>query len=165
MDIYLIRHGDSVELDYEIAIDGNRYLTPQGRNKTAEAAERLKELKTEFDVILTSPLVRAVQTAEITASVLGYKGEIKTASELTPGSSFQKFLQLIKRNSSFKTIACFGHSPDVNVFCSGLLKSNAKDTKIDFKKSSVCKIDYDIKNESGNLIWFLNADKMELIKI
>jgi phosphohistidine phosphatase len=165
MDIYLIRHGKAVDLNNEIVEEGYRYLSPEGRDLSYEVAKKLKDLKTGFDLIISSPLVRAVQTAEIFASVLNHKGEMKTAIELVGGISFTRFMQLIKRNSHFKSIAFFGHSPDVNHFSVNLIKEHSvPELKINFKNCSVCKIQYNIKSEEGKFAWFLRSDTMELMR-
>ncbi len=165
MDIYLIRHGIPAELDNEIGEEGFRYLTIAGRNHCKVVAHKLKELKAEFDVMISSPLVRAVQTAETFAAIMKYNGEIRTAIELIGGSSFSRFLQLLKRNSHFKSIAFFGHAPDVNIYSLAMLnEQNIKDLNINFKNASVCKINYDINSEKGKFEWFLNSENMKLIK-
>jgi phosphohistidine phosphatase len=164
MDIYLIRHGAAVDLDNEIVEEGFRYLNNEGRRQAAEVAHELKKLKTKFDIIFCSPLVRAVQTAEIFAGVLNHKGEIKTTIELIGGHSPTKFRHLIHRNTHFKSIACIGHAPDVYHFGVGLINNNDKKPKIHFHNSSVLKIDYDTVNESGKFIYFLESDTMKFIK-
>jgi phosphohistidine phosphatase len=166
MEIYLIRHAAAVDLDNEIVEEGFRYLNPDGRKKSAEVAKKLKELKTKFDVIFCSPLVRAVQTAEIFASVLRYKGEVKTVIELIGGHAPSKFRNLIHRNNHYKRIAFIGHVPDVYHFAVNLLKNNNnefKEPKFHFHNCSVFKIDYDHKNETGKLVYFLDSNKMEII--
>ena len=165
MDIYLIRHGVAVELDSEIAEEGFRYLTIAGRNHCKVVAHKLKEMKAEFDIMISSPLVRAVQTAETFAAIMKYTGEIKTAIELIGGSSYSRFLQLINRNTHYKSIAFFGHAPDVNAFSLGLIKDmNIKDLKINFKNASVCKISFDTKSGEGKFEWFLNSENMQVVK-
>ena len=69
MELYIVRHGAAAELDSEISEEGYRYLTIHGRNHCKIVAQRLKDMKVSFDAIISSPLVRAVQTAEIFASV------------------------------------------------------------------------------------------------
>ena len=163
MELYIVRHGAAAELDSEISEEGYRYLTIHGRNHCKIVAQRLKDMKVSFDAIISSPLVRAVQTAEIFASVLKHGGEIRTANELISGSSFSRFLQLIKRNSHHNSIGIFGHAPDVNTYTLNLIKSsNFKDLKINFKNASVCKVEYDLDNEAGKFIWFLNSENMKL---
>ncbi|MCI0448432.1 MAG: phosphohistidine phosphatase SixA [Chlorobi bacterium] len=163
MELYIIRHGAAAELDSEIAEEGYRYLTIHGRNHCKIVAQRLKDMKVSFDVIFSSPLVRAVQTAEIFASVLKYDHDIKTAIELVSGNSFNRFLQLIKRNSHHNSVGIFAHAPDVNTITLNLIKStDVKDLKINFKNVSVCKIEYDIEKDIGRFIWFLNSENMKL---
>jgi len=163
MDVYLIRHGAAVDLDNEIVEEGFRYLNNEGRKQTEEVALALKKLKTKFDIIFCSPLVRAVQTAEIFAGVLNHKGEIKTTIELIGGHSPTKFRHLIHRNSHFKSIACIGHAPDVYHFAAGLINNTDIKPKIHFHNSSVLKIEYDIEKESGRFIYFFESDTMKMV--
>ncbi len=165
MEIYIIRHGVAADLDSEIVEESFRYLTIHGRNHCRIVAQRLKDMKINFDAVFSSPLVRAVQTAEVFASVLKYDNEIKTAIELIGGSTFNRFLQFIKRNSHYNRIAIFGHTPDVNSFSLNLIKDNpVKDLQLNFKNSSVCKINFDPATENGTFEWFLNSENMKLIE-
>ncbi len=163
MDIYIIRHGVAAEIDSEIVEESFRYLTIHGRNHCRIVAQRLKDMKVNFDAVFSSPLVRAVQTAEVFATVMKYDHEIKTAIELIGGSTFNRFLQLIKRNSHYNRIAIFGHAPDVNTFSLNLIKDNPiKNIQLNFKNSSVCKINFDPATENGIFEWFLNSENMKL---
>ncbi len=165
MDVYIIRHGVAADLDNEIVEESYRYLTIHGRNHCRIVAQRLKDMKIRFDSILSSPLVRAVQTAEVFASVLKYDDEIKTAIELIGGNSFSRFSQLIKRHSHHNSIAIFGHAPDVNSFSLNLIEDNpVKDLQLNFKNASVCKIKYDPSSGEGKFGWFLNSENMKLIE-
>lgn len=164
MEIYLIRHSEAVELNNEIVDDSFRYLSYNGRLKTIEVANRLREMKVKFDCIVTSPVVRAVQTAELIAGTIKHRGEFMTAIELMGGNTFTRFMQLIKRNSRFDKVACIGHAPDVNNYALGLTgQKGLKELKINFKNTSVCKVDYDLDKETGRFEWFLKSDTMELV--
>ena len=165
IDLYIIRHGAAIDMSHEIVEEVFRYLSDRGRKKTEEVAHKLKNLHIQFDLILSSPLVRAVQTAEIYAHALKYEGEVKTAIELMGGGSFSRFIHLLKRQSHSKSIAVVGHVPDVNRYAVNLLKHHdVNELKINFSNNSVCKIRYDRKNEKGKFIWFLKADTMELVE-
>jgi phosphohistidine phosphatase SixA len=115
-----------------------------------------------FDGVFSSPLVRAVQTAEIFSSVLKYEGEIITAAELSGGHTFTRFMQFLKRNSHHKSIGIFAHAPDVNTYSVNLIKDD--NIKLNFKNLSVCKINYDFEDDAGEFIWFLNSDDLKLIE-
>jgi phosphohistidine phosphatase len=164
MDLYFIRHASAVELDREISEDSFRYLSPEGRAHSAEIAQKLHKLNINFDLILSSPIVRAIQTAEIFSNIMHHKGDFKTAVELIGGSSFNRFQQLLHRSSNYKSIACFGHSPDMNQYSINLIKENrVKELKVNFKNCSVCRIKYDYEKDKGSFVWFLKSDTLELV--
>lgn len=163
MDLYIVRHGVAAELDHDIAEEGYRYLSVHGRNHCKIVAQKLKDLKVSFEAMISSPLVRAVQTAEVFASVLKYQDEIKTAIELIGGNSYSRFLQLIQRNSRYSSIGIFAHAPDVNTFSLNLIRNEKlKDFQLNFKNSSVCKVKFDPSTENGTFEWFLNSENMKL---
>jgi phosphohistidine phosphatase len=164
MDIFMIRHAPAVKLDREIAEDSFRYLSPEGRARSIQIAQKLHELHISFDLILSSPIVRAVQTAEIFSNVMSHKGDFKIAVELIGGSSFNRFQQLLNRNSHYKSIACFGHSPDMNQYSVSLIKQNrVKELKVNYDNCSVCRINYDVEKRKGNFVWFLKSDTLQLV--
>lgn len=165
MEIYIIRHGVAADLDSEIVEEGYRYLTIHGRNHCKIVAQRLKDLKVKFDMILSSPLVRAVQTAEVFACALKYDSEIRTAIELIGGSSYNRFLQMVMRNSHHDTLGIFGHAPDVNSFSLNLIKNDSiKNIQLNFKNASVCKINFNTEKQTGKFVWFLNSENMKLVE-
>lgn len=165
MELYIIRHGVAVDLGSEVSDEGQRYLSIHGRNHCKIVAQRLKDMHVSFDAILTSPLVRAVQTAELFGSVLKFENEIRTAAELIGGHTLARFVQMLKRNSHYRSIGIFGHAPDVNSFSLGLIGgSNRSGMQLNFKNASVCKIVYDPLSESGTFAWFLNSENMKLIE-
>src|SRR4030095_1458656 len=165
MDMYIVGHGAAAELDSEVAEDAYRYLTIHGRNHCKIVAQKLKDMKVQFDSIISSPLVRAVQTAEVFAAVLKYDHEVKTAIELIGGISYNRFLQLIRRNSHHNCIALFGHAPDVNTFALNLVSDDTlKNLQVNFKNSGVCRICFDPQTGAGKFIWFLNSETMKLIE-
>lgn len=160
----MIRHAPAVKLDREIAEDSFRYLTPDGRARSIQIAEKLHKLHINFDLILSSPIVRAVQTAEIFSNIMRHKGDFKTAAELIGGSSYHRFQQLLQRNSHYKSIACFGHSPDMNHYSINLIKNNrVRELKVNYENCSVCRINYDMEKEKGSFVWFLKSDTLQLV--
>jgi phosphohistidine phosphatase len=161
----MIRHAPAVKLDREIAEDSFRYLSPEGRARSIQIAEKLHKLHISFDLILSSPIVRAVQTAEIFSNIMHHKGDFKTAVELIGGASFHCFQQLLKRHSHHKSIACFGHSPDMNQYSINLIKHNrVKELNLNFENCSVCRVNYDTEKEIGSFVWFLKSDTLKLVQ-
>ena len=122
MDIYFIRHGiaaDPSEYEY----DRDRPLTDKGREKTERVAEKIREIGVKFDLILTSPLVRAKQTAQILLE-LGLTNLVEEFIPLSPGGNLQEFLQTWSESDYGKTesaIALVGHQPDLTDWAEQLI--------------------------------------------
>ena len=121
MELYLIRHGIAVERP-EIK-DEQRELTAQGRDKTRKVALRLHSLGLKFKLILTSPLVRSRQTAEILHSC-NLSSQIEATSYLAPEGNIQDWLQDLEQKQMLATdtaLAMVGHQPDLGQWASILI--------------------------------------------
>ena len=127
MELYLIRHGIAVERSHEIK-DEERSLTAEGREKTRKVAKRLYELGLRFELILTSPLVRSRQTAEILHSC-GLSSQIEEFSCLAPDGDIQNWLnwleewQMVSNNTQ---LALVGHQPDLGQWAEILVWGEAR---------------------------------------
>ena len=114
MDIYFIRHGIAADpADY--SCDEDRPLIPKGREKTLVVAQKLKQIGVKFDLILTSPLIRAQETAKILLAV-GLSSVLEEFSPLAPNGDIQEFLQRWETFDYGQTegaIALVGHQPDL----------------------------------------------------
>ncbi|MTJ07404.1 MULTISPECIES: phosphohistidine phosphatase SixA [unclassified Anabaena] len=131
MDLYLIRHGIAEEHQPDIK-DEERQLTAEGRQKTEKVAQKLIKLGFHFDLILTSPLVRAYQTAEILIAT-GLSSQLEVSEHLSPEGDIQRWLQewLEPRNYPHQTqLALVGHEPNLSHWAEILLWREAKDRLI-----------------------------------
>lgn len=109
MNVGFLRHGPAVARGTEGVAEADRPLTPEGRRKTAQAAKGLRALKLEFDAIYTSPLPRAMQTAEIVAGVLQL-GAPTVLDGLSPGGSPRRLLAGL-RELDAESPLLVGHEP------------------------------------------------------
>lgn len=123
MIIHIVRHAEAVDRTTEIP-EEHRFLTRRGRRRFRKAAKSLAGLKIEPDLILTSPLVRAVQTADILAEALEYEHELAVSALLAPGFRPQALDQLLKPYSQAKEIALVGHEPDMGLLAQALLAAH-----------------------------------------
>jgi phosphohistidine phosphatase len=163
MKLFLIRHTEAIDYETEsVRNDENRYITPKGRKISTTVFKALKEELAELDKVFTSPLVRSVQTAEILAVILKYKNDVEIANELTLPTPLSKVLQLLKRNSIFKSIALVGHEPMMSELVSSF--SDRKTYTVPFKKSGVCYIDFNVDKETGKFEWYFDPKTMGFIK-
>ncbi|MBN3925352.1 phosphohistidine phosphatase SixA [Nostoc sp. NMS4] len=131
MELYLIRHGIAEDQGLGIK-DEERSLTKEGRQKTEKVAQKLVKLGLSFDLILTSPLVRARQTAEILiAEKLSSK--LEESSHLAPDGQISSWLKdwLEPKNYSQNTqLALVGHEPDLTNWAEILLWGEVKESLV-----------------------------------
>jgi len=164
MELYFLRHGLAGQHgDPQYKDDNLRPLTEEGHRKIHLASLGMKSLGLKFDTILSSPYVRARQTAEIVAKTYKIKGRaITLTNNLLPPASIKKLLDEI--HSSFPKSKCVlfvGHEPHLTKLVSSLLKCN-KPLAIDFKKGGLCNISLD--QGEATLKWLLTPQQLNLLK-
>ncbi len=147
IELYLMRHGIAAELgEGGVVRDADRPLTLEGRARMKQAAGGLRELGLKFNMILTSPLLRARQTAEAVAEVLDLQHKVRIVESLAPGQAFatgegghaEIFLEL--GAYQFDRALLVGHQPDLSELASYLLTGN-RNLNIEFKKGALCAIE------------------------
>jgi phosphohistidine phosphatase len=152
--VYLIRHGIAADPDaYER--DGDRPLTAKGRAKTKAVARQLKALNLTFDEILTSPLVRARQTAEILLKA-NLSTHLTVVDTLAPMGSFAKWLEWLKISQKERSgsLALVGHEPDLSQWAELLILGNVQ-SAMQLKKAGIIGIEIpDRIDPIGNSILF-----------
>ncbi len=120
MKVYLVRHAESVDRVGAMP-DAARHLTLRGRLSVRETALRLKRDGIRFSRIITSPLVRAVQTADILAEQLGFEGEVIPAGQMGPGFDLEGMNEILDAFPEEAGIALVGHEPDLGRVLAQLL--------------------------------------------
>jgi phosphohistidine phosphatase len=141
MNIYLIRHGDAEKSSIGKR-DYDRELTASGRIKLKSAVLSWKNLIKGFDSIVVSPLVRAVQTANIIAELYGITDKILIDKKLSAGSRTESIIE-IANSLNCEQIAFVGHQPDLSEILSDLI--SPKGAYIDFKKGAIAKVSFGSK--------------------
>jgi phosphohistidine phosphatase len=137
MDIYFIRHGIAADPS-EYDRDDDRPLTDKGREKTARIAQKIKQIGVKFDLILTSPLVRAKQTAQILLEV-GLTNLVEEFVPLSPDGNIQEFLHLWADSDYGNKeggIALVGHQPDLSNWAEQLIWGEIRE-KLILKKAGI----------------------------
>ncbi len=149
MLVYLIRHAHAVPEGPALA-DEHRYLTEKGRAVAHKVGKKLLEKSVELDALLTSPLVRAVQTAELLAASLGFDGEVQAVGPLSPGVAPQV---IAERLGGFgRSIAIVGHEPTISMLGALLV---SRPSFPPFRPGQVSLVD------NGLPAWTLPTDTME----
>ncbi len=163
MNLFILRHGLAVEPGtHRLSSDSERALTPKGRKKVGEVARAMKALELSFDLILTSPYVRAKQTAGIVAKELHALKVLDLADELKPGGSMEKLIERVREaEGSPESVLVVGHEPYLSSLIS-LLVFGETGAGITMKKAALCKLNAE-RLEYGRcatLEWLLTAKVM-----
>ena len=142
MILYLVRHGIAIDReDPNCPPETERYLTRDGIKKTREAAAGIRELKIEPALMITSPYVRAMRTAEIFAEALGYSREkIRQSQALRPGGNPAEFLKEIAHLKAAE-VMCFGHAPHMDQLIAAAVGARGVFTAL--KKAGVAALEFE----------------------
>jgi phosphohistidine phosphatase len=152
MKLTIIRHGIAVPSGTEGIPDDERPLTKKGRRRFQEVARGLADVCEAPDVLLTSPLPRAVETAEIAAEAWG---NISPTSEpaLAEGG-VDKILAMLTQHAPDQHVAIVGHEPMLSALLARLLGSGAAE-RFAFRKGGAAHLDVrGSLSEGGRLEWF-----------
>jgi phosphohistidine phosphatase len=161
-ELYLIRHGVAAERGENYPDDAKRPLTSEGMQKLRKEAKALVALDVTFDVILTSPLVRTRQTAEIVAAAFRNAPPIVNMPSLAPGSSHNALIEELSKQHRRHRIALVGHEPGIGELAGRLIGLRRP---LEFKKGAVCRIDVAALPPTGpgQLRWFLTPRIMRKV--
>jgi phosphohistidine phosphatase len=166
MNLYILRHAIAVEPGtpgYEN--DADRPLTPDGERKLRRIARGMRRLDLDFDLILSSPFVRARQTAEGVAKVLKLKEKLQFTDTLTPGGNTQQLIELLQRYQPVaENVVLVGHEPYLSGLVS-LLVAGAEGFSVVMKKGGLCKLLVDqIKHgRCASIGWLLTPRQLALL--
>jgi phosphohistidine phosphatase len=142
MELLIIRHAIAFERDrHRWRDDGARPLSPAGIRRSRKAAAGLKELNEPPDRLLTSPLIRARQTAEILMDVAGWP-RAEEVTELSPGEPALAMLALLGKDRS-KRVAVVGHQPGLGALLSACLLGDEVALPIEMKKNAVACVSFE----------------------
>jgi phosphohistidine phosphatase len=152
MDLFLIRHASAADGPL-YGDDADRPLTADGRRAALAVGEALQLAGVGFDKVIASPLVRAVETAELLAVSVGFDGELAIAHELEPGGSVQRMLELLGRASG-ERVALVGHLPSMGNLLGALLGRSG----VSMSKMSVVRLEH---GERSRLVWVITPRRLQ----
>src|SRR2546428_5364331 len=154
MQLYIVRHGIAVDReDPKCPPDPERYLTEEGVEKTKQVVKGVAALGVTADLFLTSPYVRATQTAEVFASALDYaKQKIRRTDLLLPGAEPSLLFRELAKEKQASSDFLFGHAPQLDDLIATALGSKKHLTAL--KKAGVALIELKrVSPPIGVLVW------------
>ena len=142
MNLYLMRHADAGLPRGNPTLDAKRGLVKDGKDQCILMAALLSAFKVQVDVILSSPLKRAMQTAQLVGTELGYDGKVEISAALNPEAGYIDFMKLIAKYSDREGVLAVGHNPSLFQFLGKLVTGNGG-ANLRVRKGSVARIDLD----------------------
>lgn len=152
MLVYFVRHASAGEHKLDPAKDEKRPLDNDGIEQCTRVGRALAALETHVDVILSSPLKRAAQTASLIANELGYEERIVLTPALRPDANYAKFTALLEEYAQHEAIMVTGHNPNLSEFLGRLIGGGSR-AGMDLKKGAVARVEVDRRR--GILQWML----------
>ncbi len=150
MQLYFLRHGLADWPDWDAAQDHLRPLTKEGIKKMKAEAKTLAQLGVQFDVILSSPYTRALQTADIVAGQFGQ--EVIEDAGLAPGFNLERLREIVTRYPTAQALLLVGHEPTLSATITALIGGG----RVIMKKGALARVEItSFEPLSGHLLWLL----------
>lgn len=152
MKLYFLRHGAAVDPDEWQGDDASRPLTPDGRKAMEREAKAMECMNLRPDLIISSPLKRAKETARIVAARLKLEGRVIEDRRLAESVDVNVIGELLRANGDAQEIMFVGHEPDFSRTIGQLVGG----ARIDLKKGGLARIDLaESSSSSGDLVWLI----------
>lgn len=171
MRLLLMRHGIAAPLGDNIESDAKRPLTDEGRQKTRAAVHGLLIYEPQLDLIASSPLLRARQTADIVRDRYLKSGYARNAPspQIWPELESADYTGMMQRLNDVElnaTVLCAGHEPGLSRFASQLLTGSPDGMQLEFKKAAVCALELDCTYETPHamLLYHLTPKQLRLLR-
>ena len=164
MQLYIVRHGIAVDReDPKCPADPERFLTDEGTEKARQSAKGVAEFGAVPDLMLSSPYLRAWQTAEVFASILDYpKNKIVKTDQLLPGADALQLFRELARHRDTQVVFVFGHAPHLDDVLATAIGSNHHVTTL--KKASVALVELKrVSPLAGELAWLATPKMLRKI--
>lgn len=159
MILYLMRHAEAVEAS-DTTCDEWRYLTEQGCRSVEQTARQVGELGRKPRLIISSPLVRAVQTAQLAAAHACRRNRVMVSSLLLPDSDIDELITRLKGCAQSKRVMVVGHEPHLGSLAAALLKQNKP---LPLKKASCMALKLSPNDDSpATFLWYARPGKKPL---
>jgi phosphohistidine phosphatase len=141
MNLFILRHASAGLRRPNPLIDSKRPLDKEGKKHCIQLAHVLNALDIQFDLIVSSPLKRCLQTASLVGTETGYEAPILSSTALAPEAGLKDFQKLLRENSDRENLLVVGHNPNLTNFLGALLvPASSPEAKVRLRKGSVARV-------------------------
>ena len=155
MNIYILRHASAGVRRANPVLDRKRPLDKEGKSHCLHLAHILNAMKVQFDLIVSSPLKRCMQTASLVGTETGYEAPILTSAALAPEATLAQFQKLLQECAGRENLLLVGHNPNLTAFLGSLLvpASTGPGACLRLRKGSIARVN--LVRGPGTLQWML----------
>jgi len=137
--LYILRHGKALD-SAPGGVDSERRLTSEGEEQIRKLARRLCQLEVQLDLVMTSPFMRALKTAEIVVDEFGGRKKLEVNEDLAVGGNPEWVVRrLNERHKTAQCVMLVGHEPFLSRLIGVLLAGNTP-LPLELKKGGLCKL-------------------------
>ena len=159
MNLFVLRHASAGTRRINPALDVRRSLDKEGKRHCIHLAHVLNAIPVTFDLIVSSPLKRSLQTAQLVATETGYETPILISNALAPDATFTQFQRLLHESSAYENVMVVGHNPNITAFLIHLLLGHnghdgSRSTRIRLRKGSLARLS--LARGPATLQWLLD---------
>lgn len=161
VNLYILRHANAGTRRANPLIDVKRPIDKEGKQQCILVGSYLNALRVHFDLIISSPLKRALQTAALIGNETGYESGIQIATQLAPAAGQEDFNELIASLQGHENVLLVGHNPNLAQFLGSLIggsvigsAAGAVRTGIRLRKGAIARVDY--TRRPGTLHWLVD---------
>ncbi len=140
MNLYILRHASAGTRRLHPQTDKKRGLDKEGKAQCVLIGNYLNALGVNFDVILSSPLKRSLQTASLVANEIGFESQIVIEDSLAPTGTFRAFEGMVREHAGQENILVVGHNPNLSHFLGSLICSPHR-ANVRLRKGSLARLD------------------------
>ena len=153
MNLYILRHASAGTRRANPLLDVKRPLDKEGKQQCILIGAYLNALNVQFDLIASSPLKRALQTASLVGTEVGYDSKIQVTEALAPGATVPAFQEFAANLAKYENVLLVGHSPNLAQFLGSLIVSPGR-ANIRMRKGAIARVD--CTRRPGILSWLVD---------
>lgn len=161
MIIYFLRHANAGQHVSNPKKDEKRALDETGVEQCGYVGRALAALDAQVEVIISSPLKRAAQTASLVGNEMGYEGKLQLDNALRPEAGFGDFRKLLDKYSKYESIMVVGHNPNLSEFLGRSISETGCEAGVELKKGGVARIE--LGRNSAILNWCLTPKMLRTL--
>lgn len=160
MNLYVLRHASAGTSRANPKLDVKRPLDRDGKQQCMLLGRYMNALNLQFDVVASSPLKRALQTASLVGTEIGYEAKVLVTEALSPAATFTTFKRFLEEMNGRENVLVVGHNPNLEQFM-GQLIGNTRPNSFRLRKAGMAR--FDLTKRPGTMFWMVEPRMLKSI--